>query len=133
MYIFSLSLIIEIDMVLLLWLKNQPEYVSLFTRLMLIDILIGSISHPIGTASQANGKIKWYQIITGCFCFLNFPISLIFLSLGTPAYSIFFIRICLTAICLIIQIIILRNLISISLIQFLKNVIMPIVFTATLR
>jgi O-antigen/teichoic acid export membrane protein len=58
LYIFVLPLYINIDFVLMIWLKNVPEYTAEFVRLILIFSLIDSISGPLKTSIVATGEIK---------------------------------------------------------------------------
>jgi hypothetical protein len=74
MYLFVLPLILEMPMVFKVWLGNPPEQAILFTRLILIDVLIESISYPIMAVLQAIGKMRMYQSIVGGILLLNLPI-----------------------------------------------------------
>jgi O-antigen/teichoic acid export membrane protein len=126
MYIFAFPVILEMPFVLLLWLKNIPEYVVVFTRLSLIDFLIDTISSTLITSAQATGKIKLYQFVVGGILLLNLPISWIVLVIGAPPYSVMIVGICLTFMALIFRLLIMRRLIDFSIIQFLKEVLSPI-------
>jgi O-antigen/teichoic acid export membrane protein len=127
MYVFSLPLFFEMPYVLRLWLREPPEYTVLFTRLALIDALIDSISYPMMTAAQATGKIKLYQGVVGGILLCNFPVSLIALKLGAPAYSVMVIAIVITATAFIARIFILKLLLPFfCLHSFLKNVCIPV-------
>ena len=99
---------------------------------MLIDVLIDAISYPIGTGAQATGNIKLFQTVSCITLLLNFPISLIVLSTGAPAYSVLIVAIILTCIAFIIRLIVFKYLINISIRQFLKKTIIPICLVAVL-
>jgi O-antigen/teichoic acid export membrane protein len=126
MYLFVLPLVLEMPIVLTLWLKNPPEYAVLFTRLMLFDVLINSLSYPIMTAAHATGKIRLYQAVVGGILLLNVPIVWIFLLMGAPAYSAMIVAIVLTFIACIVRLLILKRLIDYSIRQFLRMVVTPI-------
>ncbi len=64
MYLFVLPLMLETPIILELWLRKPPEYAALFTRLVLLDVLIDSINYPIMTAAHATGKIKMSEILS---------------------------------------------------------------------
>jgi O-antigen/teichoic acid export membrane protein len=125
-YLFVLPLVIEMPMVLALWLKNPPEYAVLFTRLMLFDVLINSISSPLMTAAQATGRIKLYQSVVGGILLLNVPIAWITLLMGAPAYSIMIVSIIITYIAYIVRLFILKQLINYSIWKFIKTVYIPV-------
>jgi O-antigen/teichoic acid export membrane protein len=127
LYVFFLPLMLELPQVLEIWLKNPPEYTVVFTRLMLIDVLITSISYPLMTASQATGKIKLYQAVVGGLLLLNVPVSLLVLSFGTPPQSVLVVAIVIALIATIARLIIVRQLIDFSISQYLLKVILPII------
>jgi O-antigen/teichoic acid export membrane protein len=126
MYVFTFPLILEMPLILSIWLKKIPEYSVLFTRLVLFDALIDSVSFPIMTAAQATGKIKLYQSVVGGILLLNFPVSWVILRLGAPAYSVMAVAVCLTFIAFVVRILILKRLIIYSLKHFLIEVIIPV-------
>jgi O-antigen/teichoic acid export membrane protein len=125
-YIFMLPLVIETPFVLSLWLKNIPEYAILFTRLGLIDALIASISYPIIDGAMATGKVKLFQLFSGGILLLTFPVAWLLLLLNAEAYSTMIVAICMTSIAFIARILILRKLIEYSIIQFIKDVVIPV-------
>jgi O-antigen/teichoic acid export membrane protein len=126
MYIFILPLILEMPNMLFLWLKNPPKNAVLFTRLVLIDALIDSMNHSIWAAVQASGKIKAYQSIIGSVFLLILPLSWIALLMGAPAYSVMMIAIILSCIAFVIRLFIVKLSINYSIVQFFKEVIVPI-------
>jgi O-antigen/teichoic acid export membrane protein len=126
MYLFTLPLVLEMPLILLLWLKNPPAYAALFTRLVLIDVLINSAGVLLGTVSQATGKIKLYNSVLGSIQILNFPVSLLILWLGAPAYSVVLLSIGITFSVFVLRFPLLKRLISFSIRQFFRKVITPI-------
>ena len=125
MLIFSNPLILEMETVLRLWLKNIPDYAILFTRLALIDAVIDSLNYPLMTLAQANGKIRLYQGVVGSVILCNFPISWIVLKFGAPAYSVFIVAIVIAIIAMFVRLIIIKKLMPFSLMRYLKEVIIP--------
>lgn len=69
MMLISIPFILNKDYLLCLWLKNVPQYTSLFLQLTLIAASIEIMSYPLTTALQATGKIKQVQISI-CFIML---------------------------------------------------------------
>lgn len=124
--IISIPILIEMEYILRLWLRDVPEYLITFTRLAVINMLIESISYPLITAAQATGKIKKYQIVIGTFIMLNLPVSYVFLRLGYPSESVFVLTIINSAICLLLRLYFLKKMISFPVGQFFTEVILPI-------
>ena len=78
----SVPIIIQMPYVLKLWLGEYPDYTVLFTRLVLIIILVESLASPLDTAIVASGKVKYFQVFTGGFLLLNLPFSYLALKFG---------------------------------------------------
>ncbi|WP_321374232.1 oligosaccharide flippase family protein [uncultured Draconibacterium sp.] len=126
LFMISLPVILETEYILKLWLKTVPEHTLVFTRLVLINILIDSISGPLMTAAQATGKIKLYQSIVGGLLILNLPVSYFFLQWGYPPEITLWISIGISINALIARLIIVRILIQIEIACFLSDVILRI-------
>lgn len=86
-FIISLPVLFETETVLSLWLKEVPVFTSLFLKLTILFSLFRSLSHPLITAVNATGKIKWYQISLNSISYvLIFPMVYIFFRLGYSHY-----------------------------------------------
>lgn len=132
MWVFSLPLFLEMEIILKLWLKNPPEYAVLFTRLALVEVLIVSLSLPITTAARAPGRMKEYELILGFIQLGILAISWLGLERGWSAASVFVIAIFANIIMFFIRLFLLRYLISISVELFFKKVFYPILFVMIL-
>jgi hypothetical protein len=126
LFCFILPLQLELPFVLKLWLKQIPEYVLVFTRIMLVNALIDSVSYPLMGASQATGKIKLYQAVVGGISILNLPIALFVLYLGFSAVSVQVIGVILSLFAFFARIIILSRQLQFSLWQYIKKALIPI-------
>lgn len=79
-------IIFNIDYILNLWLVNPPEFTSIFTQLLLIEMTFRTFHDPIGLLVQASGKIKIYQLIIGVLFGVIFICTYISYKLGAPLY-----------------------------------------------
>ena len=102
----------ETDFFLNLWLKNVPEYTSVFCRLMMINILIGSLGAGLHPYIQASGKIKLFQIILNSILFLTIPITYIFYKTGHSPYYIYIVSCFINAIYVSVFIVLLRQVLG---------------------
>ena len=126
MWVFTLPLVLHLDFVMSLWLKEVPEWTLLFTRLSLIEVLINSLSYPISTAARAPGKMRAYELTLGIMQILIFAISLVLFKAGFPAWSTFAVGIGMTALMMIVRLFIVRNLVQFSIARFAVEVMLPI-------
>lgn len=105
-----------------LWLKNVPEYVVGFTRLICIISLVSVIGSPLSMAVSSTGNIKLFQSVVGGLLMFNLPIAYICLKCGGNAYSVFYIQLILEIISLLVRLLISSKLLNFSIIHFLSKV-----------
>lgn len=125
-FLFSLPLILNTDIVLSLWLKKVPENTVLFVNLGLINIMIGSISGPLQILAQATGRVKYYQITVSSILLMDLPIAYLILWLGYSIEVVLWSTIVISVIALFARLYILKILVSFSVSAFLDEVISPI-------
>ena len=133
LFALSLPVLFETQFILKLWLKIVPEYTVIFTRLVIINILIDSVSGPLMTAAQASGKIKLYQSVVGGLLILNLPISYLFLKLGFSPEVTLNVSIGIAIVALFARLKIISPLIRLNIFDYLKSVvfrIIPVAFIA---
>jgi len=126
MWVFALPLLIEMDIILNTWLKTPPEGAIIFTRLALIEVLINSISLPIGTAARAPGRMRSYELVLGSFQILIFFIDLLILKMGGAAYSVFIVAIIINCVMFWVRLLLVNSLIKFPIKLYIKQVILPV-------
>ena len=104
-----IPVILELDFLLSIWLKDVPKYTLIFTKLVLINTLIDSFSPPLLTCIQATGRIKNYQFFVAGFLILNLPISYVLFQLGFQPYITFVVSIIIATISLFIRLILIKK------------------------
>lgn len=126
LYFLALPILFEVPTILNLWLKDVPDYTVLFSRLVIINALIDSTALPIMTAIQATGRIRNYQIVTAGLLLLILPVSYVFLKLGYPPQSTMIVSICISAIAQLSRMFFAKQLLSIRIGAYFKEVLVPI-------
>ncbi|GHV72094.1 hypothetical protein AGMMS49928_27600 [Spirochaetia bacterium] len=127
--LFLVPLQLELTFVLELWLKQIPEYVTIFTRIFLIEALIESLCYPLTAGSRATGKIALYQTISSGLMVLSLPIAFIFLKNNFPVVGVQMIVLILFLFIYIVRIFMLSNQLKFSIRQYLLYAITPSIFT----
>ncbi|MCF8222346.1 MAG: hypothetical protein K9J25_04305 [Bacteroidales bacterium] len=130
--LFAIPLIIEMEYVLNLWLKDVPEYTIIFCQLMLILSMTQLLTYGLGTAIQSVGRIKLFQSVVGTTLILNLPVAIILVSLGFEPYSILIGSIALEVVAGIMRILIARKITGLSVKQYLRDVQSRVVPVAVL-
>ncbi len=126
----SLPVLVNTHYILVIWLKLVPEHAVLFVQLILVFAMSESISNPLITAMLATGKIRNYQIVVGGLQMMNLPISYICLRLGCMPESVLIVAIVISQCCLAARLYMLRSLIGLSFIKYLKNVYMNVILVS---
>lgn len=122
MLFFVIPLCLETEMVLKLWLSIVPEYAVVFVRLTLIAATINVINDSIIKAVHATGKIKKYMLIVGSIEILNFPLTYAAFRLGASPEVSYYIFICIYFLLAFLRVILVKDLISMRFVDYLKNV-----------
>lgn len=77
----AVPLMVEAPFILRLWLGHVPEHTLLFTRLVLIETLIGAFLPPLWIAVNATGRIKRNQVYGRLITLAVLPASYVALRL----------------------------------------------------
>lgn len=89
--IVQVVMIIEMPFIFNIWLKNVPEYVIIFCRLLLLRTLLEQIFIPLITSIYAVGNIKRLNIQFTILCLFPLPITYLLFKLGYPPYTMYLI------------------------------------------
>lgn len=81
------------DKILVFWLKNVPDYTEGISTLLLIITLISYMVTGINICIQANGKVKYYQIISSFIIFISLPIGYVISSIYHDVYTFLYVMI----------------------------------------
>ena len=128
----SLPILMNTHYILVLWLKLVPEHAVLFVQLMLVFTMSEAISNPLVTAMLATGKIRNYQIVVGGLQMMNLPISYVCLRLGCIPETVLIVAIGISQCCLAARLYMLRGMIGLSSIRYMKNVYLNVLAVAVL-
>ena len=126
----SLPVLVNTHYILVIWLKLVPEHAVLFVQLILVFAMCESISNPLVTAMLATGKIRNYQIVVGGLQLLNLPLSYICLRLGFIPESVLLVAIVISLCCLAARLYMLRSMIGLSSILYMKKVFLNVLVVA---
>lgn len=84
----TITLILNINYVLKVWLKDVPPYTDIFASMLLIYGLIKCLGAGFDSSIQATGKIRPFQIFYSIAYLLVLPVAYILFSFGFPVYTI---------------------------------------------
>ena len=132
LFIISMPILLETNYILTLWLEQIPEYVIIFTRLVIIIALLDSLSFPLMTAAQATGEIKKYQSLVGGMMLLNLPLSYCAMKIGLAPQVTMYIALGIAIICLLLRLTMLKKMIGLPIKKYVKDVLINVVIVSFL-
>ena len=122
----SIPIIIEINYVLKIWLGNNiPDYASSFIIITILTGIIDNFNSPVSALVHATGKVKYYQVLRSIISLGTLPAAYILLRFGYSPNSAFLVNLLITFIGQIVSLYILRTLVNVSLLLYMKQVILP--------
>lgn len=125
MLIPTVPLLISIDNVLILWLRDVPYYTNTFIFFMLCNGLVYSLECGFDTLIQATGKIRANQIGFSIIGLMVFPIAFFSYRMDAPPYIIILITIMASFCTIVFHTIILKRITDFMYKQYFYNTIIP--------
>lgn len=134
MLFLSIPIFVDTNFILYCWLgDNVPEHTVSFTRIVILTGLVESLSAPVVNIIYANGRIMKFQIVISLVILLIIPLAYLLLTFGYSPDSTLLVSLFFTIIAHFIRLIFLKKQFSFSLLNYLKEVIIPVsIFTVFL-
>ena len=127
LFFIAFPLLLNIDLVLDVWLKEVPEHTSSFVLLIMADALVCTLfGSPLMTSLSATGKIRNYQIAVSLIIMAGLPAAYLFLKAGCPPESVYYVTILFSVIAGTVRFFFARAQIGFSAGRYLRNVIFRI-------
>lgn len=123
LFMFALPLFVEMPYVLLIWLKDVPDYAIVCCRSFILIALVVQMSSGLMTSIQAKGEISLYQVIVSIILLLNIPVSYILQKVGYSPLIVLYSMVAIEIVCLIARILFARKLVGITIKNYIKQVL----------
>lgn len=120
MALISFPLMIEMDFLLGIWLKDVPSGTSLFCRLMILANLIGCLGEGIPNLINACGQIKAYQVVVNLVLILGLPISFVLYKIGYNPYILCVVYCVINFVNSFIKLVMLHRVVKFNVLSFMK-------------
>jgi O-antigen/teichoic acid export membrane protein len=122
----AFPLLIEMDSVLSLWLKDVPKYTNMFCTFIVLTALVDQLTIGCGTANMAIGNIKKYSLVINSIKFLTIPFSIMCLLLNLPLYSVMICYLLFEFVGAVLRLPFLKKTGNLMISDFFKRVFKPI-------
>lgn len=93
MLFISLPFLLIPEKIFGLWLDEIPSYAIIFTRLLIVNMLVNSINAGLSDFVFATGRIKLYQFVTNTLIAISVVAGYFALRQGMPSENLFYIYI----------------------------------------
>ena len=122
MTLVAFPVIMEMDFILTIWLKEVPEGSTEFCQLMILGGLIGCMGEGIPALTQASGKIKYFQLIMSSISLMGLPIAFVLYKYTTvPPYTILVVYLGISLLCAGIRLVLLKRILNINIRYFITT------------
>lgn len=128
--ILSLPIIFNTDIILYTWLNTVPEHTANFIRLILIFTMSEVLSSTLTTALLSTGEIIKLQLLIGGSRLLNFPLAYLCLQQKLAPEITIINAIIISQLCLLIRLLLAKKMLSLSLMEYVKDVYFKILAVA---
>lgn len=125
-WVIALPIVLNIDFLLSLWLKEVPDYTSIFTIWVFVDSGLALLTQSPWGCALATGNLKRIVLFANTAILFVFPISYLFLLLGYSPVCIFVIIALLRFVQVVLMVLQANFLVHFGLIKYFNNVARPI-------
>ena len=122
MAILFIPLIVELEALLGIWLKEVPTHTAFLCRCLLISFLIDQCTYGLNSANQAMGNIKRYTVVMYTPKLAYLPLAYLFLKKDMGIAAIMYLFIGIELFVALLRIPYLRYSANLNIGRFLKNV-----------
>lgn len=124
--VFFVPIIVDLQFILKIWLKNPPAYAESFTLLLLLTNILQNVTLYIPQAISSMGRIKQYTIASSACTISAFFFAIICFSLGCPPQFLYVSMALSALIKTLFDLYYGQKLCQIRAIYFVKTVIIPL-------
>lgn len=110
MAVVAFPILLEMEFLLGLWLKQIPQGTVLFCQLTILGGLLSCIGEGVGALINATGNIKYYQIIFHVTNLMGLPIAFILYKIGLPSETILIVYCVIGLITALLRIIVMKEI-----------------------
>ena len=127
-----MPVMLETNYIINIWLGKVPDYIVLFTQLIILNILIETMNNQLVSALQAVGRIVKYQIFVSLLFILTLPVSYVFYYFGAEPEVSLYVSIVIAVISFVPQILITNLETGMSIKNYFNEVIFKMIIVSVI-
>ena len=129
---FALPLLLDMEFVLKIWLKDVPEYTVDFCKLIVLVALVSQLSSGLMTLIQANGKISLYQSVMSVIILTSIPLAYMSLKMEFQPKTVILVLLFVECLCLFARVFFAKRLVGVKISSIWKLLFRPILLLLVL-
>lgn len=129
---FAIPLALEIDHILLIWLKNPPVGVGVLCIWLMVVLVFENMTTGHWIVVQANGRVREYQMLVGLCFILTLPLAWIMIRYGLGLYSVGYSLLITLLMVVLIRLVAVKILLEISPKYWITRIFIPVLLVATI-
>lgn len=122
----AIPVMIEINFILRIWLKDVPPYTALFSVMFIASLLVDQLTTGLGTMVNATGRIRKYAIWCYTPKLLILPVSYVLLKLHQPLWTVALLFFMMETFIMFFRLVLLRKDLEFKPSVFMRNVLVRI-------
>lgn len=126
MLVLAIPVLLETENLLTWWLGKAGPHMAAFTRLVVLQSLVLSLSYSLTAAAQATGRVRAFQAWVGGFQVLNLPIAWALFRFGMEPETAFSSGLAIEAVSVALRLAVLRRTIGLPVLEYARNVLLAI-------
>lgn len=128
--IIAIPLMLEVDEVMILWLKNPPAQSAFLCVWLMIVIILENMTTGLYIVISANGRIAWYQFLVGICFIATLPLAWFYIKCGLGIYSVGYALFTTLVMVAVIRVVAAKILLNVSPKYWIIKIFLPIVFAS---
>lgn len=117
LFVIMLPLLVNLDFVLNIWLKEVPQDTETFIILISIATVLSILQNPLNVCSEAANKLKKYNIINATFNLLQIPVCYVVLKMTHNVYLVFVVQIVWNSLAYFIRLYLINGICSLPMLK----------------
>lgn len=126
MLVLAVPVLLETESILAWWLGKTGPHMAVFTRLVVLQSLVLSLSYSLTAAAQATGRVKAFQAWVGGFQILNLPVAWVLFRSGMEPEAAFSSGLAIEVVSIVLRLAVLRKTIQLPVPEYTRSVLFPI-------
>lgn len=129
---FAVPLSLEINEVMVLWLKDPPAQSGVLCIWMMVILVLEKMTTGLWVVVAANGKIACYQFVVGMLFILTLPLAWLMMRLGMGLYSVGYALFTTLSLVVVVRVVAVKILLDISPRYWVLRIFLPLLMVCAL-